>query len=273
MNKRLILTAFIPFALVCLLGMPIKSGAQVLIPKTALAIPVTAQPVAKAPVIIAPSGKEGAELHHRPMWHFRLSADFGPVQTNAIGAQGHGDALSFAFTAQSPGHHFANTLSFTRYNTEIPVLQYCPTCGGFYIAEDENDDYIDIDDVLDWLWGERDCRWGPGVSYIYYHPIYEIGGYNMSGVGFGVDMFPSDRKYYSLYTHDYYYPSVTGSYNNQTSGGFQILRYDAGLNVHPDKSSGLSYQLGLKGENWIGKGLNSRYNELNPYLGVSWSRF
>jgi len=111
------------------------------------------------------------------------------------------------------------------------------------------------------------------VSYDDYHPIYELGGYNMSGIGFGIDKFPSDRRYYSLYTHDYYYPSISGSYNNQISGGYQILRYDVGLSIHPDKMSGLSYQLGLKGENWNGKGQNSRYNEINPYLGLSWSKF
>jgi len=141
------------------------------------------------------------------------------------------------------------------------------------VVEDENDDYYELDDFLDWFFGPEDCKMGLGVSYAYYHPIYEFGAYNMSGVGFGIDKFPSDRKYYSLYTHDYYYPSISGSYNDQVSGGFQILRYDVGLSVHPDKMSGLSYQLGLKGENWIGKGQNSRYNEINPYLGLSWSKF
>jgi hypothetical protein len=267
MNNKLFLSAFI-FAFVSCLGMPLKAGAQVLIPRSALAAPVKA-----GPVVIAHSEKdEGPEVRRRPMWRLRLSTDYGPVQTNVIGAQGRGAALSFAFTAQFPGRRFANTLSFTRYNTEIPVLQYCPTCGAL-LDQYENDDYDEYDDFFDWLVGSRDCRWGLGASYIYYHPVYQQGGYNMSGFGIGIDKFPSDRKFYSLYTHDYFYPNVSGRYNNQVSGGFQILRYDVGLSVHPDKSSGLSYQLGLKGENWVGKGQTGRFNELNPYLGLSWSRF
>src|SRR5947209_12261786 len=269
MNKRFILTGLVLFAVAAISVVPSKAAAQVLIPRSALAAPLKAQPV-----VIAHSEKnEGTELRDRRMWRFRLSGDFGPVQTNTIGAQGHGAALSFALTARLPGGRFANTLSFTRYNTEFPVLRYCPTCGGIYVADDENDDYDEYDDFFDWLFGTRECRWGAGVSYIYYHPVYEVGGYNMSGVGFGIDKFPSDRKFYSLYTHDYFYPNISGSYNNQVSGGFQIMRYDVGLSVHPDKRSGLSYQLGLKGENWIGKNQNGRYNEINPYLGVAWSRF
>lgn len=268
MKKRFILTAFVLFASLGLSG-TLKAGAQVLIPRSALAAPVKSEPV-----VIAHSEKDHASrLRERNMWRFRLSSDYGPVSTNAIGAQGRGAALSFAFTARLPGGRFANTLSFTRYNTEIPVLRYCPTCGGIYVAEDENDDYNEWDDFFDWFFGPRDCRIGLGVSYIYYHPVYEAGAYNMGGFGFGIDKFPSDRKYYSLYTHDYYYPNVSSAYNNQIGGGFQILRYDVGLSVHPDKMSGLSYQLGFKGENWIGKGPNSRYNEINPYVGVAWSRF
>ncbi len=268
MNKRFILTALVLFACLSLLGTAVKAGAQVLIPRTALAVPIKAQPV-----VIARSEKDEAAERNRQMWRFRLTSDYGPVQTNTIGAQGRGAALSFAFTAQFPGHRFANTLSFTRYNTEFPVLQYCPTCGAVYVAQDENDDYDEWDDDFDWFFGSRNCRIALGLSYAYYHPVYEFGGYNMGGVGFGIDKFPSDRKFYSLYTHDYYYPNISGSYNNQISGGFQILRFDVGLSVHPDKLSGLSYQLGLKGENWIGKGQNSRYNEINPYLGMAWSKF
>jgi hypothetical protein len=267
MNKRFILNAFVLFVILSP-AVTLKAGAQVLIPRSALAAPVKAQPV-----VIAHSEKDEPPRVHRPMWRFRISSDYGPVQTNTIGAQGKGAAWNFAFTAQLPGRRFANTLTFTRFNTEVPVFQYCPTCGGIIVAQDENDDYDEWDDFFDWFFGPRDCRWGLGVSYAYYHPVYEIGGYNMGGVGFGIDKFPSDRKYYSLYTHDYYYPNISGSYSNQVSGGFQILRYDVGLSVHPDKMSGLSYQLGLRGENWIGKGQNSRYNELNPYLGIAWSKF
>ena len=268
MNKRFILTLVL-FAIPSLLAMPLKAGAQVLIPRTALAVPIKAHAV-----VIAHSEKdESAERRDRMMWRFRLSSNYGPVQTNTIGAQGRGAALAFGFTARLPGNRFANTLNFTRYNTEFPVLRYCPTCGGIYVAQDENDDYDEWDDDFDWFFGSRNCRIALGISYAYYHPVYEYGAYNMSGVGFGIDKFPSDRKYYSLYTHDYFYPNVSGSYNNQISGGFQILRYEVGLSVHPDKTSGLSYQLGLKGENWIGKGQNSRYNEINPYLGLSWSKF
>ena len=268
MNKRFILT-FVLFAIPALSGVPLKTGAQVLIPRTALAAPVKAQPV-----VIAHSEKdESNEVRVRNMWRIRIATDYGPVSTNALGTQGQGAALSFALTAQFPGRRFANTLSFTRYNTEFPRLQICPTCGGIFVDQYENDDYDEWDDFFDWFFGPRDCRMGLGVSYAYYHPVYEFGGYNMGGVGFGIDKFPSDRKYYSLYTHDYYYPNISGSYSNQVSGGFQIMRYDVGLSVHPDKMSGLSYQLGLKGENWIGKGQNSRYNEINPYLGLSWSKF
>ncbi len=268
MNKRFLLTALAFFAIASLTGIPRKAGAQVLIPRTALLSPAKA-----LPVVIARSEKDESNEHRRNMWRLRLTSDYGPVQTNTIGAQGTGAALGFAFTAQFPGHRFANTLSFTRYNTEFPRLQFCPACGGIFVAEDENDDYDEWDDAFDWFFGSEDCRMGLGVSYAYYHPVYEFGAYNMGGVGFGIDKFPSDRKYYSLYTHDYYYPNISGSYNNQVSGGFQILRFDVGLSVHPDKLSGLSYQLGLKGENWIGKGQNSRYNEINPYLGLAWSKF
>jgi len=51
------------------------------------------------------------------MWRFRLTTDVGPVQTNTIGAQGKGAALGFALTTQFPGRRFADTLSFTRFNT------------------------------------------------------------------------------------------------------------------------------------------------------------
>ncbi len=268
MNKRFILTAFILFACISLSGTALKAGAQVLIPRTALAVPIKAHPV-----VIARSEKDEAAERDRMRWRFRLTSNYGPVQTNTIGAQGRGAALAFAFTARLPGHRFANTLSFTRYNTEFPIYQYCPNCGGLIVAQDENDDYDEWDDDFDWFIGSRNCRIALGVSYAYYHPVYELGAYNMGGVGFGIDKFPSDRMYYSLYTHDYFYPNVSGRYNNQISGGFQILRFEVGLSVHPDKMSGLSYQLGLKGENWIGKGQNSRYNEINPYLGMAWSKF
>ncbi len=207
----------------------------------------------------------------RDRWKYRLAIDYNFVQTNAVGTQGSGKAIDAVLKVTLPGNRLSNSIAFSRYNVDVPTLHYCPTCGQFfYDYEDENDDYYILDDFLDY-WCGYDEYWGIGVSYYDFHPIYAQGSYNMSGFGFGIDRAPDEGSTYSLYGSYYYYPSVSGRYSMQTSGGFQIMRYDAGLNYHPLLTNGLSFQLGLKGETWIGKGQAQNYRVMGAYLGSAFN--
>lgn len=211
-------------------------------------------------------------VRYRSKWRFRLSADYDLVQTNTLGGQGSGDAVDAALKIRFPGGRFSDTFRFSRYNIEVPVVRFCPTCGApFLTTDNENDDYVEYGDDLDY-WCPDDDEWGFGISYNYFHPIYAIEAVDMSGFGFGIDRAPKGRTDYSLYGSLYYYPNISGSSNFQnTRLAYQIWKYDAGVNYRPVLSNPLSFQLGLKGESWIGKGQASNVRVIGGYLGSSYS--
>ncbi len=227
-----------------------------------------AQAVAAATVI--EQAVPTAGLRWRDRWHVRLGVDYDFVQTNTLGAQGSGNAIDANLKVTLPGGHFSDEFRFSRYNVEVPRFHFCPTCGAL-VLDDENDDYDEYDDDFDY-WCPDDDEWGFGISYDYFHPVYAQESINMSGFGFGIDRAPKYRTDYSPYGSLYYYPNISGSNSLlDVRSSYQIWKYDAGINYRPDLTNPLSFQLGLKGESWIGKDQAPNYRVIGGYLGTSFS--
>lgn len=233
--------------------------------------PLKAAQAVGAAVVIGQAAPARRNLW-RNHFHVRLSLDYDFVQTNTLGAQGSGNAIDANVKLSLPGGRFSDTFRFSRYNIQVPTFHFCPTCGAF-VSDDENDDYAEYDNDLDY-WCPDDDEWGFGLSYVYYHPIYAQEAVNTSGFGFGIDRAPKYRTDFSPYGSLYYYPSVSGSASNNFVDfrpSYQIWRYEAGVNYRPVLTNPLSFQLGLKGESWIGKGQSSSARVIGGYIGSSYS--
>jgi hypothetical protein len=226
-------------------------------------------PVPCAPTVIEQATPKRDESW-RNRWRVRLGVDYDFVQTNTVGGQGSGNAIDANLKITLPGGRFSNTFRYSRYNVEVPRFHFCPTCGAL-VLDNENDDYGEYDDDFDY-WCPDDDEWGFGLSYVDYHPIYAVQAIDMSGVGFGIDRAPKYHTDYSPYGSLYYYPNISGTNNElDIRASYQIWRYDAGINYRPVLTNPLSFQLGLKGESWIGKGQAQNYRVVGGYIGSSFS--
>ena len=207
-----------------------------------------------------------AERARRNVLRLYLAVNEQWVQTSTTGAQGMGS--SFSASLRASYHRFSDELTYTRFNTEIPTFVYCPTCGGFFAQEEENDDYYTFEDFLDYLFGPPKCKWGVGPVYEYIHPVYSVGGENMSGFGIGIEH-PPTRERYSLFGDLQYLPSVSTN-NSSVNNNYKIWNYNVGLDYRPHHSA-LDFQLGFKGETWIpSNSLFQPYKENGGYLGIGY---
>ena len=245
-----IFTIALGFVLIAAAGAPPKAAAQSL--------------VAQVPV---PSPSPVPRRMRSNKFRFELSTQFGPVSTNVTGAQGNGSALYVGLQIDTPRTslgRFTDVVRFTRYNTELPRLNICPGCD-----TEENDDYYMWQDYLYDDFEINECDYSIGLSYNYDHPVYAFYDNNLSGVGITLAKLPDYRKPWGIYGSVNYIPTFTNTVKTDNPWSYSVWQYDVGITAHPNRDVPLTYELGLKSENWIGKGMTQPYRLTAPYLGVA----